>query len=306
MRKKLVSVALRVALILSMLPALTFAKDTGLSEPGIFPLVKEKAELTVLISDAPYLSDFNKNVFTSWYEDLTNVHVTYTHVPFNTRRETTNLLIAGGEYPDIIMTAGLTTTDEVNYGSQGIFMPLENLLDKHGFYSKEAFAGQKGLPAGLTAPDGHIYGLPNINDAFHTNYRYKAWINQHWLNALNLETPVTTDEFYNVLKSFKEKDPNKNGLQDEIPMMGAYKNNVFDYDPYVFLLNSFVYFNPDIVNAGGYLELNDGQVAFVANTEAYREGLRYVAKLIAEGLLDATSLTQSEQFKQLGTNLMRR
>ncbi len=29
------------------------------------------------------------------------------------------------------------------------------------------------------------------------------------------------DEFYNVLKAFKEKDPNGNGLADEIPFIGA-------------------------------------------------------------------------------------
>ncbi|HML45593.1 MAG TPA: hypothetical protein PKE04_02440, partial [Clostridia bacterium] len=189
------------------------------------------------------------------------------------------------------------------YGGQGIIIPLTDLIEKNGFYIKDAFERQDGLPAGLITPDGNIYGLPNINDAFHTNYKYKAWINQHWLDALNLETPTTTEEFYNVLKAFKEQDPNGNGLADEIPMMGAYKNNTFDYDPYVFLLNAFVYFNPDTVNAGGFLEIADGKVAFVPNQEAYREGLRYVAKLISENLLDSTSLTQSEeQFKQLGTN----
>ena len=30
--------------------------------------------------------------------------------------------------------------------------------------------------------------------------------------------PTTTDEFYQVLKAFKEQDPNGNGKADEIPM----------------------------------------------------------------------------------------
>lgn len=33
--------------------------------------------------------------------------------------------------------------------------------------------------------------------------------------------PTTTTEFYNVLKAFKEKDPNGNGKADEIPPIGG-------------------------------------------------------------------------------------
>lgn len=47
------------------------------------------------------------------------------------------------------------------------------------------------------------------------------WIYKPWLEKLNLSEPKTLDEFYNVLKAFKEKDPNGNGLADEIPFIGA-------------------------------------------------------------------------------------
>ena len=58
-------------------------------------------------------------------------------------------------------------------------------------------------------------------------------IRKDWLDALQLETPKTLDEFHNVLKAFKEKDPNGNGQADEIPYAAnpsalAYIYNIFN------------------------------------------------------------------------------
>lgn len=272
--------------------------ESNLSAPGEFPIVKEPIELEVFCPDATYLSDLNNNQFTKWYEEKTNVKVKYTQVPAASKKEKINLLLTSGEYPDILMSSGLTTADEVTYGTQGIFIPLNSLIEKQGYELKKVFEEQSDiLPGAITSTDGKIYGLPNINDAYHTRHMYKAWINTNWLTNLGLKVPTTTDEFYNVLKAFKEKDPNKNGLQDEIPMTGCNKSNAFEFAPYTFLMNSFVYFDST------FLEMNNGKVGFVANTDAYRKGIVYIKKLFDEGLIDATSLTQTEdQFKQLGTN----
>lgn len=44
-------------------------------------------------------------------------------------------------------------------------------------------------------------------------------INKTWLDKLGLKVPDTIDELYNVLKAFKERDPNGNGRLDEIPVI---------------------------------------------------------------------------------------
>jgi putative aldouronate transport system substrate-binding protein len=274
------------------------------ASPGQFPLTSAKAELSVLCIKPPYLSDFNENQAARWLEDLTNVHVTYIHLPYENTRAATNLLIAAGEYPDIMMNAGLSTVDAMNYGSQGIFIPINDLIDQQGYWFQEAVKRIPEIPPAMVMPDGNIYGLPNINQAFHTFYNLKAWINEEWLKKLNLSIPTTTDEFYKVLKAFKTRDPNGNGKADEIPLMGYYQSDPRTY-PYVFLLNSFVYFVPGSATTAtpnAYLAMENGKVSFVANTEDYREGLRYVEKLVREGLLDPASFTQNaSQAKQLGT-----
>ncbi len=73
----------------------------------------------------------------------------------------------------------------------------------------------------ITAPDGNIYALPQVNECYHCMYQQRMWIYKPWLDKLGLKMPTTTDEFYEVLKAFKTKDPNGNGKADEIPLSGS-------------------------------------------------------------------------------------
>jgi putative aldouronate transport system substrate-binding protein len=273
----------------------TAAATAVTAAPGQFPLTKTKANLTVLIRKSPSFSDLNDNEATKWYEDYTNVHVTYIHTPYEGTKAATNLLIASGEYPDIIMSSGLDVVDIMNYGTQGIFIPINNLIDQHGYYFKEVEKKIPDIRNTLTMPDGNIYVLPHINEAYHMLYYMKAWINEDWLKKLNLPTPTTTSEFADVLRAFKTRDPTGRGAV--IPMMGYYAGNPRSW-PYVFLLNSFVYFNPF-----DFLAMKDGRITFVANSEDFRDGLRYVAGLVNEGLIDRVSFTQNRaQATQIGTD----
>ena len=46
-----------------------------------------------------------------------------------------------------------------------------------------------------------------------------AFIRKDWLDKLGLEQPKTIDDFYNVLKAFKEQDPDGNGANDTYGMI---------------------------------------------------------------------------------------
>ena len=60
-------------------------------------------------------------------------------------------------------------------------------------------------------PDGNIYSFPGVYDPEFKSVlsSAKMWVKQSWLDELGLKEPQTTDDFYNMLKAFKEKDPNK-------------------------------------------------------------------------------------------------
>src|SRR5699024_315051 len=127
----------------------------------------------------------------------------------------------------------------------------------------------------ITAPDGNIYALPQVNECYHCSYSQKLWIYQPWLDELGLEMPTTTDEFYEVLKAFKEDDPNGNGKADEIPLAGANSGAYVKIDQ--FLMNSFIYNN--YFNNAQHLYVDHGNIEAAFNKPEWKDGLEYLNML---------------------------
>ena len=65
-------------------------------------------------------------------------------------------------------------------------------------------------------------------------------INNTFCEALGMEIPTTLEEYYNYLVAVKEKDPNGNGIADEIPLVGF--ANSGNGDVIINLLNAFTYY----------------------------------------------------------------
>jgi putative aldouronate transport system substrate-binding protein len=148
-----------------------------------------------------------------------------------------------------------------------------------------------------TQSDGKIYGMVAVNECFHCYYSQKMWVNTEWMKALGIATPVTVDDFYQMLKAFKTKDPNRNGKADEIPLSGSYVSGWnTKIDP--FLMMPFIY------NDGGNRHLvRNGKIIQAYDQPEWREGLRYMRKLYAEGLILRDTFTQDQnQLKAIGEN----
>ena len=116
------------------------------------------------------------------------------------------------------------------------------------------------------------------------------WVYKPWVDKLGLKwMPETTEDFYQMLKAFKTRDPNGNGKADEIPLMGSAAGG-WNTNPLGFLMNSFIYTQP-----GSYRYVKDGKVSFVANTNEWREGLKYMSRLVKEGLLAPETFVQRNE-----------
>lgn len=271
--------------------------ESNLTAPGEFPIVKNRVELTVLVRGDARIEDMATNRFTQWYEDLTNVKINWEIAPEGSIPETLNLRLASGDFPDIFMDMGVTRAQEMIYGQQGVFLTLNDLIDEQGYYIKEMFAEKPQYYDGIIAPDGNIYSLPEINECYHCSLQVKMWMNNKFLDAVNLPMPETTEDFYQVLKAFKEKDPNDTGKADTIPLIGAVGAGTWNSQIWMFLMNSFVYAPPN------RLYLEDGTVTASFVQDGWLEGLKYMNKLHSEGLLAGESFTQDgQQLRQLGEN----
>lgn len=273
--------------------------SVAMSDAGEFPIVNEPVTLRVLIRGHAIVEDFTTNAFTQWYENHTGVHIEFEVAPPGTEQEKLNLALASGDLPDLIVGMGVDPSTQAIYGSQGVFLPLNDLIAEFGVNTKQVFEGSPLVEGLITAPDGNIYGLPQVNECYHCFYSQRAYINQAWLDTLGLNMPETTDDFFNVLVAFKEQDPNGNGLADEIPLAGATTGWNTNLDG--FLMNPFVY--SEQFNNNRYMVLENGSISPVVNSEGWRDGLRYLKQLYDADLFGEESFTQeSTQMRQLVEN----
>lgn len=274
-------------------------EESGISAPNEFPIVKEKTTLSVFIQQLPYmLTDVTTNTFTKELEEKTNVHLDMMVVPSDSRVEKLNMMLAGGDYPEVLMSAAFGNSDLVKYGTEEkILIPINDLIEKHGKNIKERWADSPNMKTQMTTLDGNMYAIPTgVEKQGHGACSYKMWLNTAWLDQLGLQTPTTTEEFRDVLQAFKDKDPNGNGKKDEIPLTGAI--NTWSADIHLFLLNAFGYFNPDSL-----VMLKDDKFSSCIDTDGVKEGLKYVSELYKAGLIDPAALTQNEaQLSALGNN----
>lgn len=283
------------------------AAAAAVTAPGELPVVKEKVTLTGFIPSVGFIEDLRTNAAAQWLEQATNVHVEWMETTKADAKNKLGVLLASGDYPDILSGtgangAGLSNQDIYRYGTQGVFLALNDLIETQGHHIKELFRTEPLVKPAVTSPNGRIYGLPAVfTDDYHITMRQKLWINKAWLDRLGLRMPADTDEFYAVARAFKERDPNGNGVKDEIPLTGAKRSQE---DLALWIMNAFVAAGgPD--DSGDALLNNyefvfQDNVFFGADKPEFREGLRYLARLFREGLIDVAAFTQDkEQIKPL-------
>jgi putative aldouronate transport system substrate-binding protein len=265
------------------------------------PLTEEPVSFRVLCIQNLEISDYDNNRYTEWLAEKTNVHVEWVLVPEEEAEGRLSLMLASGDIPEMIFGIA-TPSQQALYGAQGLFLPLNDLIEEHAPNLQKAFEIYPEMREALSAPDGNIYGMLSLEDCYHCQMSQKLWIYQPWLDALGLEMPTTTDEFEQVLLAFKEQDPNGNGQADEIPLSTTNDVEGWQNSLDLFFMNSFI-FNPGVEASGPWLILQDGQVTPVYNTPQWKEGLKYLQRLYAQGLIDPQSFTQDiDGLQRLGNN----
>lgn len=286
--KKLLTLVLALALVLSCVPALA---EVTVNKAGEFPITSEVVTFDVWMEGGSD-QDWTNNGWLKETEAITNIAInviTSSAADALTKR---NLLLASGEYPDMFLTdwtAIFTQADVMQFGvKEEILVPITPFLEEYGQEINSIFEYNPIFKTTSTAPNGEIYGVARFSECYHCSAYPKMYIRQDWLDALGLEMPTTTEEFRDVLTAFVTQDPNGNGEADEIGLTGATTwNTMLEY---CLLGWSFQQIKPDF-----WLYLDDnGEVKFAADTEEYREGLRYIKSLYDEGLIDPAAFSQKD------------
>lgn len=302
MTRKQLYTLLFMGIVMSIMSMSVYAQGDIASPAGQFPIVSEPVTLKILLYSTEQVSDFNKNAYTQWLEEKTGIDLEIELVSGSATDAQTklNLVLASGDLPDVLMGFQMTPSLVAQQGAQGTFVALNDLMAKYGVETKRIFETERPqlLPLN-TSPDGKVYGLPEINECFHCFLSQKMWVYKPWLDKLGIAMPTTTDEFEAMLKAFKEKDPNGNGIADEVPFSGNADGTGWHNSVDQFLMNSFVFY--DRIQQDRLL-LVDGKVQGAYAQPGYKAGLKYLHQLYTEGLMDPNALIQDNPaLLQLGS-----
>lgn len=252
----------------------TNAKLEGFHQEG-YPIVDEKYTLTVAVSVPDGTIDQNEIQVWKDLEEKTNVHIEWLTTPSSSWDEKKNLMFASGDLPDVFLGNWvLDDKDLLTYGNDGMILPIEDLVDQYSVYLKKDLEEHPEIKNQALTNDNHLYGTPIYEEGQLVSTTQSAfYINRKWLEKLNLQVPTTTEEFYNVLKAFKEQDPNGNGEADEIPF--TFSKTVYDmFGPFGYIDNV------------EHMIMKDGKLIFIPEEEEYKKAIQYMNRLFSEGLVD--------------------
>lgn len=228
-----------------------------------------------------------------WAED-TGVEFDWQSIPNEGAQEKINLMLASGEdLPDAFWNFGDGKSGNivVQYADQDVFLPTESLINEYMPNLKKILDDHPQYRAEITAPNGHTYGFPYIEEMYGLVLTGgPLLINKTWLDQVGKEVPTTVDEWVDCLKAFRDGgDLNGNGEADEIPM-ATWFGATDSFGSY----NMFYRFTGTFGCADSYcggnayadhLRLIDGKVTFTAMDEAFRKTAEFFNMLYNENLI---------------------
>lgn len=253
-----------------------------------FPISQEKMTLTFsTVSYKDVAPAYNDKWVYKEYEKMTNISMMFDEIPASSIQEKKNIMMATNSYSDGFYKINFSNTELMNYGSQGLFIPLEGLIEKYAPNFSKLLKEMPDIKKAITMPDGHIYALPFLNlSQAATSIRY--YFNKKWLDKLGLKMPATLDEYYNVMKEFKTKDPNNNGQADE---WGVENFDIMRMEAQ--LMGSY-----GLGNRGRFasqimwIDMGEGgNLRFLPKEQRFKEMWQWLAKIYKDGLINPDTIS---------------
>ena len=263
------------------------------------PLTDEPAELSFwYVFPTPFLTfmsgpeDFQ--AYTEM-ENRSNVHLNWVINSPESSVTNFNIMVTSGEYPDLLYNASDKYTQGLDAAvDNDVVLPLEDVVEEYmpcySYWRKTDATFAKN-----TATDQHIAAIWGYcpNEIIETG----PYVRQDILDALNIETPHTYDDYYELLKAFKTEyngsAPLSGITSNGLLMGGNYLTAGYGIAACVGMSSSTLPFY-----------VIDDEVLFGPTQPAFKEWLQLMNKWFSEGLIDPnfTSNTDSDWTTSLVAN----
>lgn len=276
--KKLVSLLLAVALLVSVFSTLAVAE--------------EKVTVSLLTTrNSTATNDIEDVWFFKYLAQKMNVDFELEQTLETDQR--ISLMFASDSVPDLVWGIGLSNNDVMVYGVQeGMLLNWKDLITPE--LMPNTYQAMQDYPDAFTAstaPDGNIYTLPMITgSSYYANTgsfsaAIRMYINKDWMDACGItEIPTTLDEYLEVLRTFKEKDPMGLG-ENNIPLIGNQEKDK------TFVWNALGFHGTATQAYGTAFDLKDNQLVLPCYTEEAKEFITFYNTLYNEGLISPDYFT---------------
>lgn len=182
------------------------AEEPEMPEVAVqYPISDETVEMSVYINVGDFMFNFTDNgdlnacAAIAAAEEATNVHINFTTISQDVYSDNYNLMLAGGDYYDIIARPG-----DYSKGLDGLIEDeiAIDLSDSLAQYAPDYLAYLTNTGESLktvTTDEGHIVGFYPIQAI---GFSIGPVIRQDWLDKLEMDIPRTYDELTEVLTAF--------------------------------------------------------------------------------------------------------
>ncbi|RRJ66650.1 extracellular solute-binding protein [Paenibacillus oralis] len=182
-----------------------------------------------------------------------------------------NVMIASADYPDILRPVGGVEQALIK---QGGALALDELLPKYAPNVWKNIPEEAWDIVRSASPDGRIYYVPKV---FLVPERAPL-IRKDWLDKLGLDMPKTVSDYKEVLKAFRDGDPNGNGEKDELPTTGREFGKWMDH--------LFAMYGVAMWEGNPEWDIYEGQIQYAGITPNMKAAIGFIRELYAEKLLD--------------------
>lgn len=286
--KKWIALLLCLATLVTLLTGCGKKEETVSDQPGASTSGDAAADgvtITIGLPRSALVTDYDNNAFTNWLEEQTGYNIQFQYFQASTsdaKTQLSTMMVSGEKLPDILYNFQLSDDLIKEYGDDGYFLDLRDYYADREGASKVFWERLQEIPEEeqvtnvrrmTDVENGAMYSLPCIQTSDIDTMDYQMWINQTWLDELNLQAPTNPDELYEVLKAFKQRDP------DCVPLAGI--ENSMGGDVINWIVNMFTYCD----DTRRWNVDENGKLYMPYTTDDYRQALIYMHKLVQEGLM---------------------
>ena len=233
---------------------------------------------------------YEDNSYTRFLKDDLNIKVVYDWVASSSDYdEKMNLCIGSGTIPEMMNVNATQYRALLKYD---MIQPLDQYFEDYASDKLKGFvkSGGEELKKCITNDKGEMMAIPA--PSMMVGEMNEMWIRQDWLDKLGLEAPRTWDEMVKVAEAFVTQDPDGNGEDDTIGILGPGNSNhindigdnQFGLDPLFCSFQSYPQY---------WLQDEDGTVKYGSIQPETRTALEKIQKLYTDKLIDPEMLVRS-------------